>query len=324
MLIYQLLPNHNATKCNNSASFAFLKLYQQAIIYTLTLSIQIMLASSNTPPTDGELLSQVAPETSSVNASSVHILRHGTPSIVSLPAIGKYGASEIKAYLPKATTRGFTIAMTSAFLLLGGYAAFTASSTKIKRGPAVNKMKLTTLPPPPAASEATPPPPPTTAPGPASRAGTPVPVPDALISPDVKDFANVDEISRASTVGGDGEDQGYLGLASDVDVEVREQEPNAYEFMPVDKEPYIDISELQKRVVYPELARRAGIEGTVNIRVLVDKKGKPKKYIIESSDSDLLNKAAIDAVMASTFTPAIQGTTPLDCWVSIPMNFRQR
>ncbi len=259
------------------------------------------------------------------NASKLHPLRNGelftAPPLVS-PHL--YGAREIKAYLPKATVRGFTIALTSSLLLLGGYTAFLASTTSLKkRGPAINKMKLTTLPPPPQAAELTPPPPSVT-PGPAARAGTPVPVPDALVAPDVKDFANVDEISRASVTGGDGDDQGYLGLASSVDVEVREEEPNAYEFMAVDKEPYIDIADLQKRVVYPDIARRAGIEGTVNIRVLVDKKGKPKKYIIESTDSDLLNKAAIDAVMNSTFTPAIQGTTPLDCWVSIPMNFRMK
>ncbi|TAE27887.1 MAG: energy transducer TonB [Candidatus Kapaibacterium sp.] len=260
------------------------------------------------------------------SAPTLYSVRNGEPFTASpLVPPHLYGAREIKAYLPKATVRGFAIALTSSLLLLGGYTAFLASTTALKkRGPAINKMKLTTLPPPPQAAEATPPPPPTSAPGPAARAGTPVPVPDALVAPDVKDFANVDEISRASTSGGDGDDQGFLGLASDVDVEVREAEPNAYEFMAVDKEPYIDIADLQKRVVYPDIARRAGIEGTVNIRVLVDKKGKPKKYIIESTDSDLLNKAAIDAVMSSTFTPAIQGTTPLDCWVSIPMNFRMK
>jgi TonB family protein len=278
--------------------------------------------------TETEVLAAVNSAAKSIRTttSPLHIVNNGAASSAALSShIGKYGAAEIKDYIPKATTRGFVIAMTSAFLLLGGYAAFVASSNSLKkRGPAVNKMKLSNLPPPPQTVENVPPPPPTTAPGPAARAGTPVPVPDALIAPDMKDFANVDEISRASTSGGDGTDQGYMGLASEVDTEVREAEPNAYEFMAVDKEPYIDISELQKRVVYPDIARRAGIEGTVNIRVLVDKKGKPKKYIIESTDSDLLNKAAIDAVMNSTFTPAIQGTTPLDCWVSIPMNFRMK
>lgn len=235
-----------------------------------------------------------------------------------------YGAQELKAYIPRATQRGFLYSLAIILLLLGGYSIFlVASSAGIKKGPPINKMKLTNLPPPPQQTEAAPPPPPT-APGPAARAGTPVPVPDALIAPDVKDFANVDEISRASTTGGDGNDQGFLGLASDVDTEVREDEPNAYDFVPVEKEPYIDIKELQRKVVYPDLAKRAGIEGKVNIRVLVGKNGVPKKHIVESTDSDLLNDAAIKAVMSSVFTPAIQNNQPIDCWVSIPIVFRLR
>lgn len=235
-----------------------------------------------------------------------------------------YGAQELKAYIPRATQRGFLYSLAIILLLLAGYSIFLAtSSLGLKKGPAINKMKLTNLPPPPQQAEAAPPPPPT-APGPAARAGTPVPVPDALITPDVKDFANVDEISRASTTGGDGNDQGFLGLASDVDTEVRDDEPNAYDFVPVEKEPYIDIKELQRKVTYPDLAKRAGIEGKVNIRVLVGKNGVPKKHIVESTDSDLLNDAAIKAVMSSVFTPAIQNNQPIDCWVSIPIVFRLR
>lgn len=236
-----------------------------------------------------------------------------------------YGAPEIKAFIPKATQRGFLWAMLLMILLIGGYSIFVvAGRMGVKKGPPVNKMKLTNLPPPPAQTEAAPPPPPTTAPGPAARAGTPVPVPDALVAPDVKDFANVDEISRASTTGGDGTDTGYLGLASEVSEEVREEEADPYAFVPVEKEPYIDIKDLQRKVVYPDLAKRAGIEGKVNIRVLVGKNGVPKKHIIESTDSDLLNDAAIKAVMSSVFTPAIQNNQPIDCWVSIPIVFRLR
>ena len=247
------------------------------------------------------------------------------PSVPYHTPLTRYGAVEIRQFIPKATQRGFAAAASLCLVFLLGYMGLmTLSSTRLKRGPAINKMKLTNLPPPPAATEAAPPPPPTTTAGPAARAGTPVPVPDALVAPDVKDFANVDEISRASTTGGDGTDTGYLGLASDVDTEVREEEADPYAFVPVEKEPYIDIKELQKKVTYPDLAKRAGIEGKVNIRVLVGKNGVPKKHIIESSDSDLLNDAAVRAVMSSVFTPAIQNNQPIDCWVSIPIVFRLR
>ncbi len=239
-------------------------------------------------------------------------------------SVTRYGAIELLQFIPKATTRGFMAAASICLVFLLGYMGLmTMNSARLKRGPAINKMKLTNLPPPPATMEAAPPPPLTTV-GPAARAGTPVPVPDALVAPDVKDFANVDEISRASTSGGDGTDTGYLGLASDVDTEVREEEADPYAFVPVEKEPYIDIKDLQKKVVYPDLAKRAGIEGKVNIRVLVGKNGVPKKHIIESSDSDLLNDAAVRAVMSSVFTPAIQNNQPIDCWVSIPIVFRLR
>jgi protein TonB len=235
-----------------------------------------------------------------------------------------YGAQELKAYIPKATQRGFLISLLLLFIIVGAYSLFlVAGAAGGKKGPPINKMKLTNLPPPPVQAEVAPPPP-TTAPGPAARAGTPVPVPDALIAPDVKDFANVDEISRASSIGGDGDDTGFLGLASDVNTEVRDDEPDAYDFVPVEKEPYIDIKELQRKVVYPDLAKRAGIEGKVSIRVLVGKNGMPKKHIVESTDSDLLNDAAIKAVMTSQFTPAIQNNQPIDCWVSIPIVFRLR
>lgn len=273
------------------------------------------------------LRSNIMQQQSKYNQPILPQMPHNTSlAVVGANALSstRYGAIELLQFIPKATTRGFAAAASICLLFLLGYTGFmTYSSARLKRGPAINKMKLTNLPPPPAATEAAPPPPPTAA-GPAARAGTPVPVPDALVAPDVKDFANVDEISRASITGGDGTDTGYLGLASDVDTEVREEEADPYAFVPVEKEPYIDIKDLQKKVVYPDLAKRAGIEGKVNIRVLVGKNGMPKKHIIESSDSDLLNDAAVRAVMSSVFTPAIQNNQPIDCWVSIPIVFRLR
>ncbi len=194
----------------------------------------------------------------------------------------------------------------------------------------VTKVRLSNLPPPPSqASDALPPPPPppsTISSGPAARAGTPVPVPDALITPDMKDFANVQEVSRASSKGGDGNDAGFLGLATEhIEVEVHaEAEPDAYEFIAVDKEPFIDIKELQSKVVYPEVARRANISGKVLLRVLVSKTGLPKRCIVENSDSELLDAAAVKAVMESKFTPAIQANHPIDCWVSLPVVFVMR
>jgi periplasmic protein TonB len=273
-------------------------------------SAHTMTQSMNTPvQTPPELAAKLATPATSINAL--------TP----------YGAPEIKNYIQQSTWRGFTITVIASALLLFVYSVYVnMSAAKNTRKVVINKMKLTQLPPPPTADENTPPPPPppTTIAGPAARAGTPIPVPDALVTPDMKDFASVEDVSRASTTGGDGDDKGFLGLSKDVEVEVRENEPDAYDFVSVEKEPYIDLGDLQKRIVYPDIARRAGIEGKVNIRVLVGKNGKPKKFLIESSDSDLLNNAASQAVMSSIFTPAILANQPIDCWVSIPLNFKMK
>lgn len=231
-----------------------------------------------------------------------------------------YGAVELKAYMHTSTLRGFWGSMSVLVLLFLGYSVYAlANRITVRSAPVVNSMKIMNLPPPPSVAEAVVPPPVAPASLPTARAGTPVPVPDALVIPDVS-FTWVDAITRPS----DGLDEGIPSLPSDITAEVREEEPDVYEPTPVEREPFLDIRELQKLVVYPEMAKRAGIGGRVFVRVLVGKNGVPKKHIIEGSDSDLLNAAAAKAVMSAVFTPAIQNNKPVECWVSIPIIFRLR
>lgn len=253
---------------------------------------------------------------------------------IEIPTPSDYGAVEVKSLINKYTIRGFEITIGIFALILLLYWSFETITSmegkKLKMAPMV-KLTLDKLPPDQSAEELPPPPTQTIVnTGPAARAGTPVPVPDAEITDDLKEFASIDELSRASAEGGDGVDLG--GFASGIDfdakqevkVEVREKEPGVDEFIPVEKEPYIDLGDLQKKIVYPEIARRAGIEGKVTIRVLVEKDGRPKRYRIESSDNEALNDAAVKAVMASVFTPAIQNDRPVTCWVTLPVVFRLR
>ncbi|MCU0427337.1 MAG: TonB family protein [Candidatus Kapabacteria bacterium] len=240
-----------------------------------------------------------------------------------------YSFVQVKRFSKKAATVGFIATLAITGTLLGGYTGWLSvrEHLNINNRLGSAKIVLSKLPPPPSqtADPLVAPPPPTTADhGPAARAGTPVPVPDALVAPDVKDFANIDQISRASTKGGDGVDTGFLGLAGDdIKVEVRDDEdtPGMYEFLAVEKEPYLDIKDLQSRVEYPEVARRANIQGKVLVRVLVGKNGVPMKTVVEASDSDLLDPAATKAIMKSVFTPALQNGHPVTCWVSIPVIF---
>ena len=69
-------------------------------------------------------------------------------------------------------------------------------------------------------------------------------------------------------------------------------------FIAVEKMPQIIF---QVAPVYPVLARRAGIEGTVYVKILVSKEGKALKAIIIKSDSEVFNQASIDAAFGYLF-----------------------
>ncbi len=245
-----------------------------------------------------------------------------------------YGAIELKEVIRKYTLRGFiaTMILVALFLLIYWFLMSAAESSAVPKMAPIVKLKLEDLPPPPSdEAEAAPPPPPETIinTGPAARAGKPVPVPDAELKPDMKEFATVDVMSRASAEGGDGIDLGTFASnidwdQKDIKVETKEAEPDPDEFIPVEQEPQVDIAQLQKLVVYPDLARRANVEGKVLVRVLVDKDGSPKRTRVEYSDNDLLNDAAVNAIMKATYTPAIQNNQPVQCWVTIPVNFKLR
>jgi len=76
---------------------------------------------------------------------------------------------------------------------------------------------------------------------------------------------------------------------------------------------------------YPLAARREGIEGRVTVRVLVSTRGTPARIDIEqSSGSDILDRAAVEAVSAWRFAPARRGTQPVDAWVLVPVEFHLR
>lgn len=102
----------------------------------------------------------------------------------------------------------------------------------------------------------------------------------------------------------------------------KEPDPTVDETIAVNKQPYVDGVLIQSNLVYPELAKKAGIEGKVTLRVLIRKNGKAKKFIVETTDSELFNKSAGDAVMKSQFLPALQNGKPIACWLSVPISFK--
>jgi TonB family protein len=72
---------------------------------------------------------------------------------------------------------------------------------------------------------------------------------------------------------------------------------------------------------YPEAAKRAGIEGTVFVNMLVGKNGRVKKAVPIKSDAEILNDAAVAAAEQFLFTPAIADGKPVEVWVAYPFRF---
>ena len=254
---------------------------------------------------------------------------------VPAPVRNPYGALELKQYINKSTIRGFliTTSLLLLFLIFKLISSSTETQTEVQLAPVpITQIDITE--PPVDDSDVPPPPPPPPASmvgsGPASRAGNPTPIPDAEIAPDLKEFASFDEMHHASSIGGDGLGEDVFSENIEwgdeqVEVETREAEPEPDEFIPVEKQPGMDLAELQKLVQYPKLAKEAGVEGKVVVKALIDKSGAVKKTLIVDSDNSLLNQAAIDAIKNyKKFTPALQNNAPVMVWVSIPIRFRLR
>lgn len=72
--------------------------------------------------------------------------------------------------------------------------------------------------------------------------------------------------------------------------------------------------------VYPDIAREAGVEGTVLSRVLVGDDGFVKDMIIIQS-VPMLDEAAADAAWTAVFKPALQKDRPVAVWMVIPIEF---
>ena len=73
---------------------------------------------------------------------------------------------------------------------------------------------------------------------------------------------------------------------------------------------------------YPALARRAGEQGRVLLRVLVSAGGTAEVVEIHtSSSSPRLDSAALETVKRWRFVPARQGDVRVAAWVLVPINF---
>ncbi|HKI77034.1 MAG TPA: energy transducer TonB [Ignavibacteriaceae bacterium] len=101
-----------------------------------------------------------------------------------------------------------------------------------------------------------------------------------------------------------------------------EEEPTyfvAVEDMP---EPIGGIAAIQSKIVYPEIAKRAGVEGRVFITAFVNEQGVVTKAVVLKGIGAGCDEAALEAVKATKFKPGRQRGQPVKVQVSVPVVFR--
>jgi periplasmic protein TonB len=96
------------------------------------------------------------------------------------------------------------------------------------------------------------------------------------------------------------------------------------EFIPVLEElpqPVGGLKALQEKVHYTEIARRAGVEGTVYIQAKIDKNGDVKEATVLKGLGAGLNEEALNAVLSTKFIPGKQRGKPVNVRMVIPIKF---
>lgn len=90
----------------------------------------------------------------------------------------------------------------------------------------------------------------------------------------------------------------------------------------VNPQPVGGFISVQKNLNYPESARKAGIEGRVVVYANISRDGNVIDTKISESVSTDCDAAAINAIKAVQWKPALKKDHPLDVWVAIPIEFK--
>lgn len=101
-----------------------------------------------------------------------------------------------------------------------------------------------------------------------------------------------------------------------------EEEPTYFVAVEEMPEPIGGIAEIQKKIVYPEIAKRAGVEGKVYVLAFVDETGLVTDAKIIKGIGAGCDEAALSAVKKTKFKPGKQRGKAVKVQVSIPVVFK--
>lgn len=141
------------------------------------------------------------------------------------------------------------------------------------------------------------------------RPPVPVAVPDDTIIEDIDiDFFSYDEFDDR--------------LIPPVQDEPEEDEDRVFEIVEHMPELIGGLASIQEKIRYPEMARRAGIEGRVYVQFVVNVKGEVENPVVIRGIGGGADEEALRAVKQATFRPGLQRGRPVRVQYSLPIVFR--
>ncbi len=106
------------------------------------------------------------------------------------------------------------------------------------------------------------------------------------------------------------------------DKKIVEEEPQYFVAVEEMPEPIGGIMAIQQKIVYPEIAKRAGVEGKVYVLAFVDENGDVRDAKIIKGIGAGCDEAALEAVKKTKFKPGKQRGKAVRVQVSIPVVFK--
>ena len=101
----------------------------------------------------------------------------------------------------------------------------------------------------------------------------------------------------------------------------RDDEPEDDFFVVVEQMPQLrgGLGALQRKVSYPEMARRAGIEGRVTVQFIVNEQGRVENPRVIRGIGGGCDEEALKTVRSARFTPGMQSGRPVRVQYSLPI-----
>ena len=108
--------------------------------------------------------------------------------------------------------------------------------------------------------------------------------------------------------------------------EEEEEEPEPEIFVVVEDMPKLigGLASIQEHITYPEMAKKAGVEGRVIVQFVVDEQGNVQTPQVIRGLGAGLDEVALNAVKQAKFEPGKQRGQPVKVKMSLPVTFRLR